>query len=618
MNCNVFVYGTLKNKSYQKAIAGKSFQNVKGFLLDYARYTPTNGFPYIFYKPGKKVFGYVLIDVDEEALRKFDEYEDNGILYNRKTVNIIINKNESIEAYVYIANIDNLRRNYGDKLDYKILHSVEKHFEKTIGNRINLNNTDSQLNDSELLHRANLEIHAPQISHLINTFYYQEYFTNYEIDKELEYYIEPNLDDLSKEHPEYIYNYVFLLLKFTILNQLENKIKLKYARETFVKYPFWAMSKSILAALKLYNENSTYINILIKQYLQDFSIKNFSYKDIIVKGLKLSDKIFLEHRVHLFYIIKEIEFYDRVKGVLPLGVELEFSGLGREAVFETPKVEDIYNNFKYFYKFDFLRKLWKLGGHIDDHKISKQSEKNGGFLEFALGKNCLGTDESLPTTNNPKILNELIIEVCKFIKIKTHSLHLNMQVDEKKINWEKGNDPDDIKCLIIIGGDWHRRKNHFFENRFRFNELEDAWGNLHFSTLNYHSYYSLDDEEDKKAVVEYQFPRLKEHKDFELLIMTLKGYHLSGEHCPFMLKSSEYKKDSYRKELLEIKKWALNAIPLEEEKIKSFVYKVERGLMTEYHGKPVHKIENIKKTIFELEKTLMTVNEYVKLSGTSL
>lgn len=615
MNINLFVYGTLRNKSYQKAITGKIFKNEKATLLDYKRFAPKDGFPYIIQKPGKKVIGIVLMEVDEESLKKFDDYEENGILYERKIVKVKV-KQEIIDAYAYIANVSNLRRSYGDKIDYDILHSVEKYFENKIGERVDLisNHSEVSVIDTALEHRAKLEIYSCQIHQLINTFYNQEYFSEFEIDKELKQFKEPDMKNLDKNIIPYIDNYIYLIMKSTILNQLENKIRAKYIRETFVKYPFWIFTKSILASLKILNINSTYIDLLIKKSSEYTNCSRFNYRDIIMRCLKISDLIFSEFKVQIYYIIKEIEMSDEFEGKVPLGVELEFSELGKDAVLKPMREDYLFNNFKYFYQLDLVRRLWKLGGHIDDHKISEQFEKKGGFLELAPGKNTMVYDESVPVTNNPKLLNELIQEICKFINIRGHSIHFNLQIDEKYIDWNLENDIDDLKCLLTIGGDWHRMSGHFFENRFRFKEIEDDWGSVNFSTLNHHSLHSIENCKEKCSVIEFQFPRLKIPGDYELLIMTLKGYQMSGFHRPIVSRESSYNESLSKQEMTELKKWASDALPLNNDKIKKFVEKVERGFMTEHSNKSYHKISYINEILFNLEKELTISNEYIKLA----
>ncbi|HOK41326.1 MAG TPA: gamma-glutamylcyclotransferase [bacterium] len=613
MSINLFVYGTLKNKINQKIITNKIFKSKPAILLNYKRYSPRNGFPYIIAKPNSKVYGLLLYDVDEESLKKLDEYEENGILYDRQNVKVKVGK-EIIEAQAYIANITNLRRNFGNKVDYKILHSVEKYFELKIGERVNLISEKKINLDDELEHRARQEIYGGQIYYLLNTFYREEYFSEFEIDKELKHFKEPDFQKLNKEITPYIENYLYLIFKVTILNQLENKIRARYIHETFSEFPYFVFTKSILIALKLMNFNSIYIDRIIKNSPEFYNYSKYSYNEIIIRCLKISDLLFNQLNVQIYYLIKELKKLEQeYSGKISLGIELEFSELGNEAVLKTEKEDYLYGNFKYFYELDLLRRFWKLGGHIDDHKFSEQSEKEGGFLELAPGKNTFTFDESVPLSNNPYLVNEIIKEIIKFIKVKPHSIHLIFDAAEIELN-KSSNDIDDLKCLLMLGGDWHRMAGHYFENRMRFKEFEDEWGNIVFSAINEHSSYLSEKCEEKIPVIEFQFPRLKLSIDYELLIMALKGYLLSGEHRPIVNRNSFDSNNQCKEEMLELKNWALDAMAIDEKKIDNFLYKIKKGLMNEYHNKAYHKINYIEEILFNIEKYLYITNEYFKIS----
>ena len=97
----LFVYGTLRDTALVRRLTGRHFTVEAAVLADYRRHEPPGSYPYITAEPGAEVHGDVLRNVDADALRVFDTYEDEGRLYRRVEVWVTISgQREPAQAYV--------------------------------------------------------------------------------------------------------------------------------------------------------------------------------------------------------------------------------------------------------------------------------------------------------------------------------------------------------------------------------------------------------------------------------------------------------------------------------------------------------------------------------------
>ena len=97
---NLFVYGTLMDDTLVAALIGRGFRKEAAVLSGYRKMTPAGGYPYITPDASGVVEGFLLRDVDAEALRVFDGYEDEGRLYRRTEVIVSVGGREE-RAMVY-------------------------------------------------------------------------------------------------------------------------------------------------------------------------------------------------------------------------------------------------------------------------------------------------------------------------------------------------------------------------------------------------------------------------------------------------------------------------------------------------------------------------------------
>lgn len=98
----LFVYGTLMDRALVQQLTGRRFRTQAARLRGYRKVTPQNGYSYIVADSGETVEGIVLQDVDAVALRAFDAYEEEGRLYRRTAVVVIVNA-QPMQAFAYVG-----------------------------------------------------------------------------------------------------------------------------------------------------------------------------------------------------------------------------------------------------------------------------------------------------------------------------------------------------------------------------------------------------------------------------------------------------------------------------------------------------------------------------------
>jgi len=97
---DLFVYGTLMDDALVVELTGRSFRIERAQLPGYRRIMPEGDYPYIVPDPAETVEGLVLRDVDEQALRAFDVYEDERLYLRREVTVTIAGARQACIAYV--------------------------------------------------------------------------------------------------------------------------------------------------------------------------------------------------------------------------------------------------------------------------------------------------------------------------------------------------------------------------------------------------------------------------------------------------------------------------------------------------------------------------------------
>lgn len=115
----LFVYGSLLSQNSHNYLLNNCNFIGKAVLDGYGLYK-VSWYPAIVPKENSKVIGEVY-EVDENTLHKLDEFEDEGKLYKRREVELIVDGREKIRAYAYIYLLDIDEKNYipFEKLPWK-------------------------------------------------------------------------------------------------------------------------------------------------------------------------------------------------------------------------------------------------------------------------------------------------------------------------------------------------------------------------------------------------------------------------------------------------------------------------------------------------------------------
>ncbi len=613
----LFAYGTLRDEKILKTITGKKFKRQPAILKGYKRCAPKSAYPYILPHEQEMVKGWLIEDITPEIWEKFDEYEKEGLYFLRQKVEVLTEQKKLVEAFTYVGNPEYLRRTFGDKIEYSIHKRVFEYIQERIGDEVYRVYSSSENEEKKRSRQQKLirEMFGPEINHLTSLYCSEQYLSRYVIKSELEILGVPTLKNVRKD-PQirpYAPYYLELIVKHSIVNQLEMYIRNSHIHYLFNPAPYWQFTLTMLAALRLYNNHQPQIQALINEHFDLDDFDQLEYMDYLEKSIVLAELIYKNFQEEVKYIAMEI-FDQRRRGHLSLGVELEFSNLGRNAIYcSEPHQDKKYANMAYFHDFDLFRRTWKFGGHIDDHTLEYQSRKRtGGFLEYAFGKKWFFEKYSEPITNDPRILHYLVIETLKFSDIKPHSLHLNIE-KQYEIDWKKENNVDFLICLLILGGDiiYESERGHH-ETRVSAKEIIDSHGNLQFILQNRHSPYAVQDQE-STPVIEFQFPRLGTNKNYELLTMSLKGFLMGYKPRPFYIRDrmSPSSLSTHESEILM--KWAEHPYSLSERTILQFLGYVEKGLLSERHNFPAHRKRYIIKILYQLEKALFLRNSLLNL-----
>jgi gamma-glutamylaminecyclotransferase len=98
----VFVYGTLMDDALVAELTGRRFCKAAATLTGYRKEMPSNDYPYVVPDADARVDGFLLYDVDADALRRIDHYEDEGELYRRTEVVVSVGAGRE-HAWIYLG-----------------------------------------------------------------------------------------------------------------------------------------------------------------------------------------------------------------------------------------------------------------------------------------------------------------------------------------------------------------------------------------------------------------------------------------------------------------------------------------------------------------------------------
>jgi hypothetical protein len=642
---NLFIYGSLRDRRIFRSVCGLSF-TVKpskvsdktlfaelSLLPHYRRVSPDNVYFYAVEAPSSRIEGFLIHDVPEQAMAEIDDYE--GKRYERETV-VVNTSHGPVEAQAYLVSHESMKKHFGDRFHVNLIHELllRKRIEKFIKKHTR---PGEKTVDAELERRAERELLATTERDLIMSHYRSDTVSDYYLEHELDRprpSIKPLYDDPQAK--PFIKNYLALMIKQTLLNQLDEKIQAQYRfqleRIYASKRPYrrsseryFKRSVSLLIGLQMLNANSPAVDLIIEKCLKTMPYKNNDLIDYIKYAIHAADSFFDRRvvRAHLDRIRSSIQ-----PGLVPLGAEIELSNLGYAAVKPQKNnqkaLDSKYDGFKYFHDFRLDILSWKIGGYIDDNTGATEQTRRCGFLELAPGRLNVEGELSRPATADPWLLSQLIHEIVAFYPVRPHSLHLSFQLRKRQIGKQKVLPLDFVKCLLALGGGlsqtdtgkmWISRMGHDEIKQYDYGE------ELIFARTSKRRWYLGGDEIAEKIpaqaitnVQQYKFIRLEERANYEPLILCLKGLQLAYNPADYLTAEQLRTSKKLQQEYDELKKWAAEPAEISPQTIKKFLDTVRDGLMNEGYHQPVHKLHYIEWALSAIDVQLRIFNEQVKKS----
>jgi len=634
---NLFIYGSLRDPAIFKSVSGLTFTINPAKTTDemlfaepallprYRKVSPDNVYFYAVADRASRIEGLVIYDVPPPAMAEIDKYE--GRRYDRETVRVNTAKG-LLEAQAFLATHESMKKHFGDRFHVNLIHELwlRKRIEEFIKKRTR---PGEETADAELERRADRELLATTERDLV--------ISHYRSDAVSDYYLEHELDrprpgikhlyDDQQAHP-FIENYLALVVKQVLLNQLEEKIQSRYRfdlEHMRTSERYFKRSVSLLAALQMMNTNSPAVDLFIEQCLQTMPYQKYDLIDYIKYAVQAADSIFAPRvaRAHLDRIRSNLQ-----PGVVPLGAEIELSNLGPAAVEPQRSIQKrfdpVYDSFKYFYDFRLDVLCWKLGGYIDDHTGSTDQARRSGFLELAPGRLNIVGEISRPATADPWLLNQLIREIAVFYNVRPHSLHLSFQLRKNQIDHQRILPLGFVKCLLVLGGGpEQKRTGRLWVSRMGYDEItQREYGEeLVFARTSKRRWYLGEDQIADKTpaqattyVQQYKFIRLETRANYEPLILCLKGLQLAYNPADYLnaeqLKSSK----KLQREYEELKKWSAEPTEISPQTISRFLRTVQNGLMNEGHRRPAHKLHYIDWALSAIDVQLRMFNKQLRKS----
>ncbi|MBC8218812.1 MAG: gamma-glutamylcyclotransferase [Planctomycetes bacterium] len=632
---NLFIYGSLRDRKIFQSVCGFTFSRKPSridsvtlfaepaLLPGYRRLSPDNVYYYAVSQPSARIDGMVIYDVPASAMAEIDRYE--GKRYERETVRVNTAAGY-VEAQAYLVTHESMKKHFGDRFHVNLIHELwlRKRIDRFIKRHIR---PGERTADAELERRADRELIATTERDLVMSHYQSDAVSDYYLEHELDR-PRPSIKHLHQNQNvrPFVNNYLALIVKQVLLNQLEDRIQFRYRFElehmrTSERY--FKRSPSLLAALRMINANTAAVDRIVKQCFETMPFEQYDLIDYVKYAARAAKSMFHPRIAHaqLERIRSNLQ-----GGLVPLGIEVELSNLGAAAVEPQrsiqKKPDPVYDGFMYFYDFHLEILSWKLGGYIDDHTGSTDQSRRRGFLELAPGRLNIAGELSRPATADPWLLNQLIHAIANFYDVKPHSLHLSLQLRKRQIGKQRILPLGFVKCLLLLGGGPERRSTgNLWVSRMGYDEITLSGHDeeLVFARASKRKWHLGGDEIADRTpaqaithVQQYKFIRLQKEQNYEALIMCLKGLQIAYNPADYLTSEQLAASEELRREYAQLKRWAAEPTRIDEQTISAFLSTVQYGLMNEGHRSPVHRLYYIDWALNAIERQLRTFNRQLK------
>jgi len=632
---NLFIYGSLRDPSIFKSVSSLSFTLKKNkanadilyaepaMLAGHRKISPDNVYFYAVQAPHSKIEGFIVYHIPKNAFKEIDRFE--GKKYTREKVRVNT-ANGPVKALAYLACRESMKKDFGDRFHVNLIH--ELWLRKRIEKFINRHTRPGERSvDAKLERKAQRQFLATTERDLVMSHYRSDAMSDYYLEHELNKPV-PSIKHLVNDEnaQPYINNYLALVVKQCLLNELDDQIqsRFRYDLEHMrTSQRYYSRSRSLLAALQMLNANKACVDMIIAKAIDTMNYTDYDLIDYVKYAIKASDSLF-ETRIARSYL--ERIWSSAQIGIIPLGAETELSNLGAFAVEPqrslSDRTDEVYNNFEFFSDFKLDVLSWKLGGYIDDHTDDTDAQRKMGFFELALGRLNIAGELSRPATADPWLLNALINEIVDFYDVEPHSLHLSFQMFKKQVGKQKILPLSFVKCLLVLGGGLEKKSPHsLLVSRVSQEELitQNARPELAFARTSKRQWYLGDNliadkipSQAKTWVQQYKFIRLSKHRNYEPLILGLKGLQIQYNPADYLTFEQMEKNSKLRKEYDELKQWSQNPTQLNQRTINRFCETIYDGLMKEAHTRPAHKLHYIDWAVSAINMQLKMFNEQSK------
>jgi hypothetical protein len=646
---NLFVYGTLKNPAIMRAVLGIRLVTHHSQVVDtetvLARRAVLNGHKtispdntYLYAMPARhsRIQGYMVGPLNLDLLPVLRKYE--GRNYRRRKVRVATRKGRE-EAIVFLGNTAQLEHSFGYAFrdDFKQEILLREKIEAAL-----LEAEQKRLRTADVFTRRALgELCGPRIRDMVRHHFEAGGISDYAIRQSLLDAPLPGFERIRHDPKAKALasNYLSMVIRQVVFNQIEERIHHEFHYELdqmHLRKDMYDRTISSLAAMRILNAHPDILQILVGDCLNELSFPKNDLVEFVRWAVIAADAFYQPQQVK-----HELDFINNnrgSRGYIPLGVELEFSNIGHHAVMDpqdTNVYDREYDGFMYFTDFGLDVLTWKLGGHLDDHYVKASPDQRRGFFELAMGSLSIEENISMPITDDPWVLNQIVAETRKFYgHIAPHSIHISMQLRSSRHRPAIDKPPplSALKCLFALAGDPGPDDNgNIVIHRLMNNEIirKDLAGEkspegalskkanaLQFSRVSRRSSESSDESysairagrKPGRYVQQFKFMRLNRNMNYELIAVALKGLQMGMSLGSFLTVKQHNSNQAYRKRFRKLLDWGETPQPLSENEIEAFLAPVYRGLITERRGKPAHSEAYIAWAVNQVREMLYNFN----------
>jgi len=650
---NLFVYGTLKNPAILRAVIGKRVVTHRSQVTDdnhvltrravlngHKTISPDNTYLYAIPARHSRIQGFIVGPLSLDLLPVLRKYE--GKNYRRRKVKVATRRGRQ-DAIVFLGNTDQLEHSFGYAFrdDFKQEILLQEKIEAAL-----LETEQKRLQTVETFTRRALgELCGPRIRDMVRHHFEAGGISDYAIRQSLLDAPLPNFDRIRNDPKAKALapNYLSMVVRQVVFNQIEERIHHDYHYELDqmrLAKNMYDRTISSLATLRLLNARPDILKILVDDCLAELTFPENDLVDYVRRAVMAADALYEQDRVK-----RELDFISNnmgSRGYIPLGAELEFSNIGHDVILD-PQAKRIhdseYDGFMYFTDFGLDVLTWKLGGHVDDHYVKTSRDQRRGFFELALGNLSIEENISMPITDDPWVLNQIINETRIFYGgVAPHSIHISMQLRNSLHRPAVDKPPplSVLKCLFALAGAPGPDKNgnivirrlinneiirkNFAEtdsddrSAMRPNSLQFSQVSRRRSESSDRSYAAIRTRRAQgRYVQQFKFMRLSGRMNYELIAVALKGLQLGMTLGSFLTAKQHDENQAYRKRFGKLMDWGAAPQPLSDDEIESFLEPVYRGLITERRGKPAHSeayiawaINQIREMLHKFNRTLVS------------